>query len=57
MTGSSELPKVLRTLTDNGGAVFDTAPSRGDSQQVACELANELGVEETIRLLRNTLAE
>ncbi len=42
------LRKVLRTLTDNGGTVFDTAPSYGDSEQVAGELVNDLGVEDTI---------
>jgi aryl-alcohol dehydrogenase-like predicted oxidoreductase len=42
------LREVLRTLTDNGGTVFDTAPSYGDSEEVAGELVNDLGVEESI---------
>lgn len=42
------LRKVLRTLTDHGGAVFDTAPSYGDSERVAGELVNDLGVEGSI---------
>ena len=42
------LREVLRTLTENGGAVFDTAPSYGDSEEVAGELVNDLGVEESV---------
>jgi len=42
------LREVLRTLTENGGTVFDTAPSYGDSEEVAGEIVNDLGVEETI---------
>ena len=38
------LREVLRTLTGNGGTVFDTAPSYGDSEEVAGELVNELGI-------------
>jgi aryl-alcohol dehydrogenase-like predicted oxidoreductase len=51
LAGSGEidaLREVLRTLTENGGTVFDTAPSYGDSEEVAGELVNDLGVEETI---------
>jgi aryl-alcohol dehydrogenase-like predicted oxidoreductase len=44
----SGLRSVLKSLTDNGGTVFDTAPSYGDSEEVAGELVNDLGVEETI---------
>jgi aryl-alcohol dehydrogenase-like predicted oxidoreductase len=44
----SALRDVLRTLTDNGGTVFDTAPGYGDSEEVAGEIVNDLGVEETI---------
>ena len=40
--GIDALREVLRTLTDNGGTVVDTAPSYGDSEQVAGELVNEL---------------
>ncbi|MEZ5565199.1 MAG: aldo/keto reductase [Gammaproteobacteria bacterium] len=42
------LRKVLRTLTENGGTVFDTAPSYGDSEAVAGELVNDLGLAGTI---------
>jgi aryl-alcohol dehydrogenase-like predicted oxidoreductase len=42
------LRDVLRTLTENGGTVFDTAPSYGDSEEVAGAIVNDLGVEETI---------
>ena len=42
------LREVLRTLTENGGTVFDTAPSYGDSEEVAGELVNDIGVEERI---------
>jgi aryl-alcohol dehydrogenase-like predicted oxidoreductase len=51
LAGSGEidaLREVLRTLTENGGTVFDTAPSYGDSEEVAGELVNDLGVEESI---------
>lgn len=51
LAGSGEvdaLREVLRTLTDNGGTVFDTAPSYGDSEEVAGELVNDLGVQETV---------
>ncbi|MEX2123214.1 MAG: aldo/keto reductase [Woeseia sp.] len=44
----SALRDVLKTLTDHGGTVFDTAPSYGDSEEVAGELVNDLGVEESI---------
>jgi aryl-alcohol dehydrogenase-like predicted oxidoreductase len=42
------LRQVLRTLTDHGGTVFDTAPGYGDSEEVAGEIVNDLGVEETV---------
>jgi aryl-alcohol dehydrogenase-like predicted oxidoreductase len=51
LAGSGEvdaLREVLRTLTANGGTVFDTAPSYGDSEEVAGEIVNDLGVQETI---------
>lgn len=46
----SALRDVLRTLVDGGGSVFDTAPSYagGDSEQVAGDLANELGIQDRI---------
>lgn len=43
-----QLGEVLRTLIENGGTVFDTAPSYGDSEEVAGELVNELGYEEKV---------
>lgn len=44
-TGEVEgLREVLRTLVEHGGSVFDTAPSYGDSEEVAGELVNDLGV-------------
>jgi aryl-alcohol dehydrogenase-like predicted oxidoreductase len=42
------LRDVLRTLVENGGTVFDTAPSYGDSEEVAGELVNELGVAQKV---------
>jgi aryl-alcohol dehydrogenase-like predicted oxidoreductase len=42
------LREVLKTLTDNGGTVFDTAPSYGDSEEVAGQLVVDLGVEERV---------
>lgn len=51
VAGSGEvdaLREVLRTLVDNGGTVFDTAPAYGDSEEVAGALANELGIAEKI---------
>jgi len=51
LAGSSDnsaLREVLRTLTENGGTVFDTAPGYGDSEEVAGEIVNDLGVQETI---------
>ncbi|TYT25270.1 aldo/keto reductase [Luteimonas viscosa] len=41
---ASALREVLRALVDGGGTVFDTAPSYGASEQVAGELARELGI-------------
>ena len=49
MAGAGEvdaLREVLHTLVANGGTVFDTAPSYGDSEAVAGELVNDLGVAE-----------
>lgn len=42
------LRAVMRTLVENGGTVFDTAPSYGDSEEVAGEIVNDLGVEQKI---------
>ncbi len=40
----SALGDVLKTLVDNGGSVFDTAPSYGASEEVAGQIARELGL-------------
>ncbi len=42
------LREVLRTFVDNGGAVFDTAPSYGASEEVAGRIADELDVADDI---------
>ncbi|HEY8518846.1 MAG TPA: aldo/keto reductase [Gammaproteobacteria bacterium] len=39
---------VLRALVDNGGTVFDTAPSYGASEEVAGRVVNELGLRDRI---------
>ena len=44
----SQLAGVLQTLVDNGGTVFDTAPSYGTSEEVAGRLADELGITDRI---------
>ena len=38
------LREVLKTMVDLGGKVFDTAPSYGASEQVAGDIARELGI-------------
>ncbi len=38
------LKEVIRTMVDGGAMVFDTAPSYGASEQVAGDIASELGV-------------
>ncbi len=51
MAGTDEiepLSEVLRTLVDNGGSVFDTAPSYGDAEEVAGEIVNELGIADKV---------
>ncbi|WP_202842900.1 aldo/keto reductase [Luteimonas saliphila] len=45
---ASALREVLQALVDGGGTVFDTAPSYGASEQVAGELARELGITERL---------
>lgn len=40
------LKGVLTTLIENGGTVFDTAPSYGASEEVAGEIVQELGLED-----------
>jgi len=42
------LRDVLQSLVDAGGAVFDTAPSYGASEEVAGRLVNELGVRDRV---------
>jgi aryl-alcohol dehydrogenase-like predicted oxidoreductase len=44
----SALREVFRTMVDNGGAVFDTAPSYGASEQVAGDIAAELGITDRV---------
>ena len=44
----SAIGAVLQTFVDNGGTVFDTAPSYGASEQVAGDVANDLGIQERI---------
>jgi aryl-alcohol dehydrogenase-like predicted oxidoreductase len=44
----SALRSVLRALLENGGTVFDTAPSYGASEEVAGRLVNELGMQERV---------
>lgn len=38
----SALREVIRTLLDNGGSVFDTAPSYGESEEVAGQIVQDL---------------
>lgn len=40
----SALQSVFRTLLENGGSVFDTAPAYGASEKVAGQIVQELGV-------------
>ncbi len=42
------LRDVIRTMVEQGARVFDTAPSYGASEQVAGDLAHELGVADKI---------
>ena len=44
----SAIRNVLQTFVDNGGTVFDTAPGYGASEQVAGDVANELGIQNRI---------
>ncbi len=39
---------VLRTMVEEGGSVFDTAPGYGASEEVAGTVANELGIQDQI---------
>jgi aryl-alcohol dehydrogenase-like predicted oxidoreductase len=42
------LRDVLRTMVDQGGSVFDTAPGYGASEEVAGRMAHELGITDRI---------
>jgi aryl-alcohol dehydrogenase-like predicted oxidoreductase len=44
----SALRDVVRTMTERGGTVFDTAPAYGASEQVAGDIAAELGISDRI---------
>jgi aryl-alcohol dehydrogenase-like predicted oxidoreductase len=44
----SALRDVLRTMTERGGTVFDTAPGYGASEQVAGDIAAELGITDRV---------
>jgi aryl-alcohol dehydrogenase-like predicted oxidoreductase len=44
----SALRDVLRTMTHRGATVFDTAPSYGASEQVAGDIASELGITDRV---------
>ena len=44
----SALREVIRTLVENGGALFDTAPGYGASEQVAGQIVNELGLQNEV---------
>ena len=42
------LGEVLKTFTDNGATVFDTAPSYGASEEVSGQLAADMGITDQI---------
>jgi aryl-alcohol dehydrogenase-like predicted oxidoreductase len=44
----SALREVMRTMIEHGGSVFDTAPSYGASEQVAGDIAEELGISDRV---------
>lgn len=45
---TSQLSDVIKTLLDNGGTVFDTAPSYGESERVAGEIVQNLDATEKV---------
>ena len=45
---TAALGEVLKTFTDNGARVFDTAPSYGASEEVSGQLATEMGITDQI---------
>ena len=44
----SQIKDVIATLLDNGGTVFDTAPSYGESERVAGEIVQQSGATKKI---------
>jgi aryl-alcohol dehydrogenase-like predicted oxidoreductase len=44
----SQLYDVIKALLDNGGTVFDTAPSYGESERVAGEIVQKMGATEQV---------
>ena len=44
----TQLQDVLSAFVDNGGTVFDTAPSYGSSEEVSGRIAGELGITDRI---------
>jgi aryl-alcohol dehydrogenase-like predicted oxidoreductase len=44
----SALKGVMQTLLDNGGSVFDTAPSYGESEKVSGKIARDAGTTDKI---------
>lgn len=42
------LREVMRTMIDQGGTVFDTAPGYGASEEVAGEIAREIGITDKV---------
>ncbi len=46
--GGNQLQQVIKTLLDNGGRVFDTAPSYGESERVAGEIVQKLDSEKKV---------
>lgn len=45
---TNQLSEVIKTMLDNGGRVFDTAPSYGESEEVAGEIVQQLGATKDI---------
>lgn len=44
----SQLREVIATLVDNGGSVFDTAPSYGNAEEVAGQIVQDLNAAEKV---------
>lgn len=45
---TSQLREVIATLLDNGGTVFDTAPSYGEAERVAGEIVQQMDAAEKV---------